>query len=110
MALHSKALLAIARRSVRTTTGVPFGRQMMASSVPAFESCSRNIRFRVIVNTGHVAALRARAMKKGWGEPEWLFPLKTNTHLDRNHVAKRFKRALKDAKLPGFRVYDTRHT
>lgn len=50
------------------------------------------------------------SMKKGWGEPEWLFPSKTNTHLHHNHVAKRFKKALKDAKLPGFRVYDLRHT
>jgi integrase len=40
----------------------------------------------------------------------WLFPSRTNTLLDHNHVAKRFKRALKDAKLPGFCVYDLRHT
>ena len=57
----------------------------------------------------HVSAIREHAMRKGWGEPEWLFPSRTNTLLDHNHVAKAFKRALKKAGLPGFRPYDLRH-
>jgi len=58
----------------------------------------------------HVAAIRERAMRKGWGEPELLFPSRTNTLLDHNHVAKGFKRILKKASLPSFRPYDLRHT
>ncbi len=58
----------------------------------------------------HVPALREHAMRKGWGEPEWLFSSKTNTLLDHNDVAKRFKRILKNAGLPAFRPYDLRHT
>ncbi len=35
---------------------------------------------------GHVAALREHAMRKGWGDPEWLFPSRTKkTDLDKSN-------------------------
>ena len=58
----------------------------------------------------YVAALRRDSLRNGWGEPEWLFPSTTMTPLDHNNVAKVFKRVLKRAGLPGFRLYDLRHT
>ena len=57
----------------------------------------------------YVAALRRDSLRNGWGEPEWLFPSTVMTPLDHNNVAKVFKRVLKRAKLPGFRLYDLRH-
>ena len=58
----------------------------------------------------HVAKLRKRAMKHGWGEPELLFPSGANTPLDHSNVVKEFKKVLKNAALPHFTPYDLRHT
>ena len=58
----------------------------------------------------YLAALRRECLRNGWGEPEWLFPSSVMTPLDHNNVAKVYKRVLKRAQLPGFRLYDLRHT
>ena len=54
--------------------------------------------------------LAAEALRRGWGEPTWLFPNKAGSVFDEGKVAKVFRRGLKRAKLPGFRLYDLRHT
>ena len=58
----------------------------------------------------HVTWLRAEALRAGTGEPEWLFPKADGTLMDKNHAAAVFRRLLKQAGLPHYRVYDLRHT
>jgi integrase len=58
----------------------------------------------------HMTWLKAEALRRGWGEPEWLFPNEDGTPHDEAKVRKKFKRALSKAKLPAFRLYDLRHT
>jgi len=42
--------------------------------------------------------------------PPWVFCTEAATPLDESRVRKAFGRALRSAKLPGFRLYDLRHT
>ena len=50
-------------------------------------------------------------VKRGWRElPPWVFCTDEGTPLDESRVRKAFGQALRRAKLPGFRVYDLRHT
>ena len=50
-------------------------------------------------------------LRLGWQEmPSWVFCTDVGTPLDESRVRKAFPQALKRAKLPGFRVYDLRHT
>ena len=58
----------------------------------------------------HLTWLKTEAVRHGTGEPEWLFPNEDGGPMDESRVRKAFKRALKDAKLPAFRLYDLRHT
>jgi integrase len=58
----------------------------------------------------HVTWLRAEALRAGTGEPEWLFPRADRALMDKNHAAAIFRRLLKHAGLPHYRVYDLRHT
>ena len=58
----------------------------------------------------HVAWLKTETLRRGRGELAWLFPNEEGKPLDESRVRKAFKRALGRAKLPGFRVYDLRHT
>jgi integrase len=58
----------------------------------------------------HLAKLRKRALKKGWGEVMLLFPSDANTVLDHANVATEFRRVLKKPGLPHFTPYDLRHT
>jgi integrase len=58
----------------------------------------------------HLTVLSAEALKRAWGEPIWLFPNEAGHILDESKVAKVFRRGLRRAKLPGFRLYDLRHT
>ncbi len=58
----------------------------------------------------HVSHLREHGMKKGWGEPELLFPSDANTTLDHANVVKEFNKVLKRGGLPHFTPYDLRHT
>ena len=58
----------------------------------------------------HATWLRAEALRTGTGEPEWLFPKVDGTLMDKNHAAAVFRRLLKRAGLPHYRVYDLRHT
>jgi integrase len=58
----------------------------------------------------HLLWLKTEALRCGWGEPEWLFPNDDNHPMDDSRVRKVFKRALKQAKLPEFRLDDLRHT
>jgi hypothetical protein len=53
-----------------------------------------------------IAAIR----RHGTGEPQWLFPNEEGGPMDESRARKAFKRALKDAQLPTFRLYDLRHT
>jgi integrase len=49
-------------------------------------------------------------LKGGWGEPEWFFPNDVGRLYDKRCAGKAFRRLLKAAGLPGFRLYDLRHT
>jgi hypothetical protein len=49
-------------------------------------------------------------LRQGRGEREWLFPNEEGNPMDESRVRKAFKRALKAATLPEFRLYDLRHT
>ena len=51
-----------------------------------------------------------RGTRRGWGEPEWLFPNDEGKPHDESRVRKAFKRALEREQLPAFRLYDLRHT
>ena len=58
----------------------------------------------------HLTWLKTESLRRGRGEPEWLFPNEDGHPMDESRVRKIFKQALKRAKLPEFRVYDLRHT
>jgi len=62
----------------------------------------------------HLAWLTEQTLRRGWGEPQWLFPSEAHTlldyNLDYNNAAKVFHRLVRRAGLPRFRVYDLRHT
>jgi integrase len=58
----------------------------------------------------HLSWLKEEALRRGWGGPEWLFPNETGRPQDKWVVGKAFRRALKRAGLPAFRLYDLRHT
>jgi integrase len=58
----------------------------------------------------HLCWLKGEALRRGWGEPQWLFPNEEGKPLDESRVRKLFRRTLKRAKLPAFRLYDLRHT
>jgi len=58
----------------------------------------------------HLRWLKEEALRRGWGESQWLFPNDEGNPHDESRVRKAFKRALKSAKLPAFRLYDLRHT
>ena len=58
----------------------------------------------------HLVWLRSEALRLGHGQPEWIFPNKAWHPLDKGTAGDAFRRALKRAKLPGFRLYDLRHT
>jgi integrase len=58
----------------------------------------------------HLRWVKEEALRSGLGEPEWLFPNDEGHPHDESRVRKAFKRALKAAKLPAFRLYDLRHT
>jgi integrase len=54
---------------------------------------------------------KAEALKRGWPEvPVWVFVSEAGTPLDLSNVTKGWRRALKQAKLSCFRLYDLRHT
>ena len=46
--------------------------------------------------------LKAEALRRGWGEPEWLFSNDEGQPHDEARVRKVFKRSLRKAKLPAF--------
>ncbi len=58
----------------------------------------------------HLIVLSVEALRRGWGEPARLFPNEAGSVFDEGKVAKVFRRGLRRAKLPGFRLYDLRHT
>ena len=58
----------------------------------------------------HLAWLKEEALHRGWGEPEWLFPNDAGRPQDKWVPGKAFRRTLKRAGLPAFRLYDLRHT
>ncbi len=58
----------------------------------------------------YLAWLKEEALRRGWGEPELLFPNDQGHVQDKWVAGKAFRRMLRKAKLPAFRVYDLRHT
>jgi integrase len=58
----------------------------------------------------HLTWLRAEALREGTGEPDWLFPRSDGTLMNKDYAAGVFRRILKRAGLPHYRVYDLRHT
>src|SRR5262245_16167100 len=53
----------------------------------------------------------AETLKRGWPEmPAWVFCSEAGTPLDLSNVTEAWRRVLKAAKFPGFRLYDLRHT
>jgi len=58
----------------------------------------------------HLTWLRAEALRHGSGEPEWLFPRADGSLMNKDYVAGVFRKILKRAGLPHYRVYDLRHT
>jgi len=52
----------------------------------------------------------AETLKRGWPEtPPWVFCSEAGTPLDLSNVTKAWRRVLRHARLPGFRLYDLRH-
>src|SRR5439155_16184748 len=58
----------------------------------------------------YLAWLRADRLRRGQGEPEWLFPRADGRLMDKDHVAAAFRKIVKRVKLTAHRVYDCRHT
>jgi len=58
----------------------------------------------------HPAWVKSECLRLGRGEPEWLFPNVEGKPMEESRVRKVFKRALKAAALPEFRLYDLRLT
>ena len=57
----------------------------------------------------YLSWLKEEALRRGWGEPELLFPNDHGRVQDKWVAGKAFRRMLKKAKLPAFRLYDMRH-
>lgn len=58
----------------------------------------------------HLTWLKAEALRTGSREPEWLFQKDDGTPMNKDHAAAVFRRNLKQAGLPHYRLYDLRHT
>ncbi len=58
----------------------------------------------------YLAWLKEQALRRGWGEPRWLFPNDEGKPLSEPKVREQFKGILRSVGLPGFRLYDLRHT
>jgi integrase len=58
----------------------------------------------------HLRWLKTEALRRGWGEPVWLFPNEDGKPLDESRVRKVYRGVLKRGKSPTFRLYDLRHT
>ena len=57
----------------------------------------------------HLKWIKQEALRIGQGEPQWLFPNREGKSLEERKIGRAFHRALKQAKIPAFRVYDFRH-
>jgi integrase len=64
----------------------------------------------VVTLKRHLTWLKAENLREGAGEPEWLFPKADGTLMDKDYAAGVFRRLLKAAGLPHYRLYDLRHT
>jgi integrase len=58
----------------------------------------------------HLMGLRTEALRQGTGEPGWLFPRADGALMNKDYATGVFRRILKRAGLPHYRVYDLRHT
>jgi len=58
----------------------------------------------------HMVWLKAEGLRRGRGEPEWLFPNEAGHPFDVKKVATVFHRYRRRAKLRGRPMYQTRHT
>jgi integrase len=58
----------------------------------------------------HLTWLKTEGLRRGRGEPEWLFPNEAGRPFDKGNVERAYHRIRKRAGLPHFRLYDLRHT
>ena len=58
----------------------------------------------------HLVWLKSEALRRGWGEPAWLVPERCESAAGQVGGGSAFRRTLKRAGLPAFRLYDLRHT
>ena len=58
----------------------------------------------------HLIWLKEEGQRRGWGEPVWLFPNEEGKPYNHRAVGKVFRRVLRKAGLPSFRLYDLRHS
>jgi integrase len=58
----------------------------------------------------HLRWIKEEALRLGQGQPHWLFSNREGKPLEERKIGRAFHRALKQAKIPMFRVYDLRHT
>jgi integrase len=59
----------------------------------------------------HLVWLKSETLKRGWGQPEWLFPSSQNEPVKEAYGTKLFHRACREAGVPDTHVpYDCRHS
>jgi integrase len=59
----------------------------------------------------HLVWLKSETLKRGWGQPEWLFPSPQNEPVKEAYGTKLFHRACREAGVPDTHVpYDCRHS
>jgi integrase len=100
--------LAFAARRIRVARGVSRG-----VVGPPKSGRGRNIDMSLALRDvleRHLGEAKVASLRRGEPCPDWVFATSEGTLLDRNNVAKAFRRALKAAGLPHHSPHDLRHT
>ena len=97
-----------AARKVRVARGISCGRVETPKSGRA-RSVDMSLVLRDVLQRLD-ASTKAAALKGALPRPEWVFATSEGTFLDRNNVAKAFRRPVKRAGLPHHSPHDLRHT
>jgi hypothetical protein len=111
--LHVRGYVEQSRKRLRRTCG---GRTRSSSARNSDSSPGQRAWYHSAASTNakplecHLRWVKEEALRRGWGEAEWLFPNDEGRPHEESRVRKAFKRALRSAKLPAFRFYDLRHT